>query len=86
MAIVITKTQYGIGFALLVALVLFLGWKYWGWFGGAGASEKKEGDACIDTNGNPSVIENGVCKEIVRPGPGEGGNGGNGVNSATRKL
>ncbi len=25
----------------------------------------KEGDVCTDSNGNPSTIQNGVCKEII---------------------
>lgn len=29
------------------------------------APKIKEGDACIDSNGNPSTIANGVCKEVV---------------------
>lgn len=28
-----------------------------------------DGDPCTDSNGNPSRIENGVCKEIVIPSP-----------------
>lgn len=29
------------------------------------APKIKEGDACKDSNGNPSTIVNGICKEII---------------------
>lgn len=41
------------------------------WFGKLLTSipKIKEGDACTDSNGNPSTIVNGVCKEVVKDNP-----------------
>lgn len=33
-------------------------------------SKVKEGTACTDSNGNPSTIVNGVCKEVVKDNTG----------------
>lgn len=89
-----TKQKWALGLSLaaLVAIIYFWDdivaqWKKW-FPGEEETPTPKDGDACKDTNGNTSVIENGACKEVSKPGPngggggGGGGNGGNGGNAA----
>ena len=77
-----TKQKWALGLSLLAIVAIWYFWDdiatQWSkWFPKT-ESTPKDGDACTDSNGNPSVIENGSCKEVSKPGPnGGGGNGGN---------
>lgn len=87
MTYVITNTHKGIGVAVVIIALGFLayyGYNNWGWFGGTKSTgeSKKDGEACTDTNGNPSTYLNGVCQEIVRPNP----NGGGANNNSNTRL
>lgn len=80
-----TKQKWTLGLSLLAIAAIWYFWddisKLWK----SGSSTPKDGDACVDTNGNASVVENGACKQVSKPGPnggGSGGNGGNGGNAA----
>lgn len=87
-----TKQKWALGLSLLAIAAI---WYFWDdisaqwkkWFPSEGAT-LKDGDACKDSNGATSVIENGVCKEVsIKPNGGGsggngGGNGGNGGNAA----
>lgn len=56
-----------IALAVVAVILLIIFWKriaaFFGW------GPMAEGAGCTDSNGNTSIIENGVCKEVVIPNP-----------------
>lgn len=68
-----TKTHYGIGAAILIAIsIIWAGWKYGGWFRES-TIVHKDGEACTTTGGTAGVYKNGICTDSGRP-PGGGPN------------
>lgn len=73
MAYTPTKTHYGIAAVIIVTIIIWAGWKYWGWFGSSSPVIHKDGEACTTTAGTAGVYKNGVCTDSGRP-PGGGPN------------
>lgn len=73
-----TKTHYGIGIVIIIAIVLWAGSKYWGWFGSSTKPvEHKDGEACTTSGGTAGVYKGGICTD-------SGGAPGGGPNSTER--
>lgn len=76
MAYTPTNTHYGIGLLILVAVVLFVGWKWFGWFAPSNPTAPKEGDPCtVKDAGGVSIPGKYDSKGKCIPTPG-GPNGG----------
>lgn len=76
MAYTPTKTHYGIGAVILIAIIIWAGWKYWGWFGSSN-SKPANGSPCTTTAGMPGTYTNGICTDSGGPRPDAvGGPGG----------
>lgn len=56
----------GIVLAFIAVILLIVFWPQIKTFF-SGGTASTEGDPCTDSNGNPSTIQNGVCKEVIRP-------------------
>lgn len=67
MAYEATKT-YGITIVIIVAIILLVGWKYFGWFQTT-SKIKKDGDSCIVKDSTGSEIngtyKNGICIPVA---------------------
>lgn len=61
----LTKEHYigGVIGVFLGLLIIWLGHKYWGWFGGTKADSKKDGSPCTTTAGTSGTYTNGVCTD-----------------------